>query len=360
MKLGARIIKTGVAIVFALFIADILNLPSPVFAGIAAIFAIQPSIYRSYLTVVEQIQSNIIGAIIAVAFSLVFGNHYIAVGFAAIVAITIMLKFKLEKTISLALVTVIAIMEVQGDEFITFALIRFATVLVGVIAAFVVNLVFVPPKYEAKLFNAIHFTQDEIIRWIRIAVRNASDHGSTKHAIDQMKDRLIRIDQLYLFFKEERGYTKKSIHIKGRKLVVYRELISASYKSLDTLKRLHLHENEFIQLPDHFKMMIKERLDALLTYHEQLHLKFIGKLKPEHTEWNENEALVQRQEVMDIFVHQITITKEEEEFSSYHLLHLLSSILEYEEQLEHLEMLITSYQTFHGQELTVEIEETPF
>ena len=70
MKLGARVFKTGVAIVFSLFIADLLQLPSPVFAGIAAIFAIQPSIYRSYLTVIEQVQSNLIGAAIAVVFAL--------------------------------------------------------------------------------------------------------------------------------------------------------------------------------------------------------------------------------------------------------------------------------------------------
>ncbi|CAM5648020.1 Aromatic acid exporter family protein OS=Lysinibacillus sphaericus OX=1421 GN=LYSIN_04008 PE=3 SV=1 [Lysinibacillus sphaericus] len=37
MKLGARVFKTGVAIVFALFVAELLQLPSPVFAGIAAI-----------------------------------------------------------------------------------------------------------------------------------------------------------------------------------------------------------------------------------------------------------------------------------------------------------------------------------
>ena len=42
MQLGARVLKTGVAIVFALFLAQLLNMPSPVFAGIAAIFAIQP------------------------------------------------------------------------------------------------------------------------------------------------------------------------------------------------------------------------------------------------------------------------------------------------------------------------------
>lgn len=49
MQVGARVLKTGVAIVIALFLAEFFKLPSPVFAGIAAIFAIQPSIYRSYI-----------------------------------------------------------------------------------------------------------------------------------------------------------------------------------------------------------------------------------------------------------------------------------------------------------------------
>lgn len=360
MKLGARIFKTGVAIVFSLFLADLLQLPNPVFAGIAAIFAIQPSIYRSYKTATEQIQGNLIGAVIAVIFSLVFGKDYVIVGFAAIITITIMLKLKLEKALTLALVTVIAIMEIQGDDFLVFALLRFATILVGVISAFIVNLVFLPPKFENKLFNAIHYTQDEIIRWLRIAVRQASDHKSTKQTIHQLKERLVRVDQLYSFFKEERGYTKKSVHTKGRKLVVYRELISTSYKSLDVLKKLHLHEHELTHLPEHFRMMIQERLDALLTYHEQLHLKFIGKLRPEHIEENDTEAFIQRQEVMDIFVKQINITQMEEEFSSYHLLHLISSMLKYEEQLEHVDKLITSYQNFHSEELTVQMEESPY
>ena len=228
MKLGARIFKTGVAIVFALLVAELLQLPNPVFAGIAAIFAIQPSIYRSYLTVIEQVQSNLIGAAVAVVFALLFGNNIVAIGFAAIVAITIMLSFKLEKTISLALVTVIAIMEIQGEDFLTFALIRFLTILVGVLSAFIVNMVFIPPKFETKLFNSIHFTQDEIIRWIRICVRHASDHQSTKQAIAQIENRLSRIDQIYSFFKEERVYTKKSLYSKGRKTVVYRELIAIS------------------------------------------------------------------------------------------------------------------------------------
>lgn len=208
MKFGARILKTGVAIVFALFLAELFNLPSPVFAGIAAIFAIQPSIYRSYLTILEQVQGNLIGAIVAVVFGLLFGHHLVAIGIAAILVIGITMKLKLEKSLTLALVTVVAIMEFQGDDFLTFALIRFTTVMVGVFAAFIVNLVFLPPRYEIKLFKNINSMQDDIIRWSRLAVRQASEHTSTKIALTKLKSRLSQIDVLYELYKEERRYLK--------------------------------------------------------------------------------------------------------------------------------------------------------
>lgn len=267
MKLGARVFKTGVAIVFALFIAELLKLPSPVFAGIAAIFAIQPSIYRSYQTIVEQVQANIIGATIAVIFGLLFGHHVVAIGIAVIIAIGLMLKFRLEKSLSLALVSVVAIMEFQGDDFLTFGLIRFVTILVGVLAAFVVNLVFLPPKYEVKLFRKIYILQDDIIRWTRLAVRQASEHTSTKTALSKFKNRMLRVDTLYDLYKEERNYFKNKKYVKARKLVVYRQMILTSKKSLELLQRLHNHENELAQLPTQFHLMIQERLDSLLTYH---------------------------------------------------------------------------------------------
>lgn len=357
MKLGARIFKTGIAIVFALFLAQLLELPNPVFAGIAAIFAIQPSIYRSYLTIVEQLQGNLIGAAVAVTLVLVFGNQLVFVGLAAVIIILIMLKLGLEKSISLALVTMIAIMEIKGDDFLAFALMRVGTILIGVLAAFVVNLVFMPPKYETKLFQALHQTQDEIIRWTRLAGRQASEHIATKKALKMIKERLSQIDQLYSLFQEERSYFRKKKTAKARKLVLYRQMIATSRSSYDVLKRLHQFENELINLPEHFRIMIQERLEALLTYHEQLHLKFLGKLKSDKFDGELQKEFIQRHEVMEIFVKEIAIAKEDEEFSAYHLLHILSAILNYEEQLEHLDSLISSYNKRYEHEANTKLEE---
>ncbi|GGG32380.1 UPF0421 protein YgaE [Lysinibacillus alkalisoli] len=360
MKLGARVLKTGVAIVFALFLAELFHLPAPIFAGIAAIFAIQPSIYRSYLTIIEQFQANLIGASVAVIFGLVFGHQIVAIGIAVIITISIMLKLGLEKSLSLALVTVVAIMEVQHEDFLTFALIRFATILVGVLAAFIVNLVFLPPRYETKLFKKIYFLQDDIIRWTRLAIRQASEHASAKAALSKFNTRMSRVEILYGFYKEERSYFGHKKFVKARKLVVYRQMITTSKKSLELLQRLHKHENEIAQLPDQFHLMIQERLDFLLTYHEQLLLKYTGKLKVDHTEWDDKVDYIQRTELMDIFIKQISLAYEEEEdteFSSYHLLYILSRILDYEENLEHLDTLIVSYLNYHSEELNIEFEE---
>lgn len=62
---------------------------------------------------------------------------------------------------------------------------------------------------------------------------------------------------------------------------------------------------------------------------------------------------------MEIFINQITYAHAEgdTEFSSYHLLYILSRILDYEENLEHLDTLIVSYQSHHGEEINLEIEE---
>ncbi|ANU11686.1 hypothetical protein A1A1_14509 [Planococcus antarcticus DSM 14505] len=358
MRLGARILKTGVAISMALFLANLLELPSPVFAGVAAIFAIQPSIYRSYLTLLDQIYGNLIGAAIAIIFVLTLGSNYLTIGAAAILAIVLMLKLKLENTVPLTLVTMIIIMDSHSTDFLTFASLRISTVMLGILSAFVVNMIFLPPKYETRLFTSIHEVSEEVIRWIRVSIRHASDHASVKEDIDKLTEKLLKVDQWYSFYKEERSYTKKQQYAKARKLVLYRQMIATSKKSLEVLRRLNRFENELIELPEHFHMMVQERLESLASYHEQLYMKYVGKLRPEHSEGSGADAIIKRNEVMTIFVKEINLAHEEneDEFSVYHLMHVLSAILDYEEQLEHLDLLIIAYLNYHSEEVDSDLE----
>jgi uncharacterized membrane protein YgaE (UPF0421/DUF939 family) len=356
MKLGARIFKTGIAIVLSLYLAQLLHSPSPVFAGIAAIFAIQPTIYRSYLTIVEQIQGNLIGAILAVIFVLLLGNHFIIIGLAAIIVISINLKLKIENTIGLSLVTLVSIMETPGTDFIPFAGIRFSTIMIGVFSAFIVNLVFLPPKYENKLYFKISWTTEEIIRWIRLSTRHDFDHHLLKADIEKLKDNLITIGQFYLMYKEERSYFKKNSFEKSRKLVIFRQMTSTAKRALDTLKKLHRFENEILHLPESFQQAIQEQLDSVIYHHEQLMLRFIGKV-PAPLDNNETTTFINNKELFDLFLNHQSLYSNQDDLHLYHTMQIISSIIDYGEQVEHLDTLITSFHSFHDNEVTIEQKE---
>ncbi|WP_053365282.1 aromatic acid exporter family protein [Bacillus sp. FJAT-27245] len=356
MKLGARILKTGIAIMLALLLCKLLNVPSPVMAGIAAIFAVQPTIYRSYQSILEQVQGNLIGAIFATTFVMLLGNHIVVIGIAVIIVITINLRLKLENTIGLSLVTLISIMESPGDQFLEFAAIRFSTIMLGVFSAFVVNLVFLPPRYENRLYHKISGTTEDIIRWIRLTARNASDHNLIKNEIEKLRDILSKADVTYTMYKEERKYFKREDAVKARKLVIYRHMLSTSGKALETLNRLHRFENEYNFLPEHYRQSIQEQLDCLITVHEQIMLKYIGKVRQEASQENPVQCLDKR-EVFRLFIARQKEYEEEDDNHLYHTMQIISAILDYGEHVEHLDTLVTSFLSYHQGENEVEIEE---
>ncbi|KPD36973.1 hypothetical protein AN475_08010 [Bacillus amyloliquefaciens] len=353
MKLGARIFKTGIAITLALYLASWIGLPSPIFAGIAAIFAIQPSIYRSFLIIIDQVQANIIGAVIATVFGLIFGPSPIMIGLTAVIVITIMLKLKIEHTISIALVTVIAILETPGNSFLTFALIRTSTVILGVLSSFIVNLVFLPPKYETKLtHHTVEYT-DEIMKWIRLTMRQSTEHSILKEDIEKLKEKMMKLDHTYLLYKEERSYFKKTTYVKSRKLVLFRQAIITANRALDTLKKLHRYENEIYHMPEEFQETLTEEIDYLLHWHERILMRTVGKIKPHDDD--AEESIRYKQLLTKSFLKNQQNC--EDELLDYNMLSIMAAVAEYREQLEHLDTLITSFQTYHPKDSELETDE---
>ncbi len=352
MKLGARILKTGIAITLALILATAFQLPSIAFAGISAIFAIQPTIYRSYLSIIEQIQANIIGAVLAISFGLIFGSHPVITGITAIIVIGLNIKLKSENTIPVALVTVIAILESPGENFTEVALIRFFTILLGVLAAFIVNLVFIPPKYEKKLYLRITENAENIIKWIRISLRKSSEHNILKDEIDKLKDEMLKQDILYRNYKEERNYFKRESYAKSRKLVLFRQMITTTNRAFFTLKRLHRLENELVQLPENLQKGLFDELEYLLYVHEETLLRFIGKIKTQPSTKLIDEGKFNKKQLMDAFMDYY----KDHPTEYHHLLPLISTIIDYSEQIEHLETLISSFHSYHKKENEVKID----
>ncbi|WP_173917118.1 aromatic acid exporter family protein [Halobacillus sp. Marseille-Q1614] len=345
MKLGARMMKTGLAAAVALYIASLFGFFSPLLAAIAAVFSIQPSIYRSYQSIVEQIQGNIIGAVIAVIAVFTLGNDPFIVAFAIIIVIGVTMNLKMnENTISLAAVAVIALMDSTDQTFIYFAASRLSSLLLGILAAFIVNLVFLPPRYETRLFSKVDSATNDILQWLRVTTRQLSDEPALKYEITRIQDNIRWLDHTYLLYSEERTYFKGARFSKGRKLVLFRQLITTTKKSFDVLKAFHRLEHKIEQIPLDFQDTLVKELDKLINAHEKLLLSLKGRIKQTH---RQSLRQIEEPDITLVVDQLMKVYEESNSTDKLIFLPLASQLMEYYEQLEKLKRLLKSYQKYH-------------
>ncbi|GAE26396.1 putative lipoprotein SAV1865 [Halalkalibacter wakoensis JCM 9140] len=357
MKLGARIFKTGLAVMLSLYLAIWLGLEPPMFAALASAIAVQPSLYRTFQTILEQIQANIIGAFLAVIFVMTFGHDPFVVGLVVVLAISIILKVKLEPTtIPLAIMTVIVIMESPADDFILFAAGRFGLILIGVLAAFIINLLFLPPKYETKLYHKLLSATEDINQWTMLLIRHAADHRALKKDLNRLEEKMVKLENIYLLYKEERNYFMKNKYGKARKVVLYRQMLVTAKKALFVLKNLEKRTEELNLLPEETHQKFEKQLQYLTSYHDRILLRYIGRTHTNHSDELIEKMNAGKEELMSYYIS--LQTQPCIDYNQWlHLLPAVSQMIEYQEQLEHLDHLVESFFTYHQEENEVKIRE---
>ncbi|ELK48807.1 aromatic acid exporter family protein [Halobacillus sp. ACCC02827] len=345
MKLGARMMKTGLAVGVALYIGHMVGFVSPLLAAIAVVFSIQPSIYRSYQSIIEQLQGNTIGAIIAIVAVFTLGNDPFIVGFTIIIVIGVTTTLRMnENTISLAVVAVIALMDSTDQTFLYFAGSRFTSMLIGILAAFIVNLVFLPPRYETRLFMKIDSATTDILQWLRVTTRQLSDEPALKYEITRIQDNMRWVDHTYLLYSEERTYFKGTRFSKGRKLVLFRQLITTTKKSFDVLKAFYRLEHKIEQIPEDFQDALVQELDKLINAHEKLILSLKGRIKRTH---KQSLRQIEEPDIPLLVERLVHVYEENNNPDKLVFLPLASQLMEYYYQLEKLKRLLKSYQNHH-------------
>ena len=75
-KIGMRTIKTGLAVAVSLFIAQLMNLKSPIFVGIAAIVSMQTTVNESLVAGKNRMLATFVGAVIGLIFSYILPYNY--------------------------------------------------------------------------------------------------------------------------------------------------------------------------------------------------------------------------------------------------------------------------------------------
>ncbi|UBH12707.1 FUSC family protein [Macrococcus armenti] len=355
MKLGARIFKTGIAIIVALFIAHQINAPGAIVAGISALFAMQPNVYRSFKTIIEQFQGNLIGAVLAVAMATLFGFHIVIIGITSIILISILQRLNLSHVTGLAVVTQLIIMDHQDGDFIQSAILRFTFVMIGVISAFVVNTLFLPPKFESKIYYQCLNISSDIFKWIRLEINGSTEFHAVKRDIDNIRNRIEKLEEQYNLYKEERAYTKKDSIRNLRKKIIFKETVLATRRAHDVLRKMHRYENDVINLPEELKVQIKFELDELMTLHEELLMRISKKVPATKHDCQTVITDPYKLNIMDAFLEEINANPSDD-YSKEHIFVIIGTLFDYRDKLEHLDSITHSFYKYHKEDKKFRIE----
>jgi len=328
VTIGARVVKTGIAVALALYITQQLGLKGVTIAGVAAIFAIQPSVYKSWQHMLEQVQTNTLGAILALGVSLVVPVNEVVVGLTCIAVILVTLALRMESTVALTLVTTIVVLEAGGDW--TYALERFSTILIGIAAAFLVNAIVLPPNHRKQFLDGYREALGTMSLLLRTAVSDELKESEAKTQRDRLNDTVRKTSERYGMLEEEWRKWKRFRPQPGRHLVIQKQMVRAMTLGLLVLDAVQTHY--FPQRKDDSAdRVFDEALEELNRYHEYVMLKYEGKTKPGDQLYDRIGELTER------LLREAIRSVGGDERSGVSLVVVASAIYEYGRQLRRLD-----------------------
>jgi uncharacterized membrane protein YgaE (UPF0421/DUF939 family) len=337
MTIGARVLKTGLAVAIALWVGSLIGLTSPLMSAIAAIFTIQPSIYRSWKQVLEQVQSNLLGAAIAIGAVWLVGTSPITVGIVCICVILLCLRIGTDETIGLTLVTVVVIMEAGGQHGWLVAAERLGAIMTGIVAAFVVNVAVAPPRHMRRFVKQVREAQSIMSRLLRTAVSNELRENVFRNEQDALTKQIRKLEEFYELFAEERVWGRNTRMDRARLLVVYRGMLDSLERGMSLI--LAVEDHYFaVRTAKDWNRLIDRQIESLCGYHEQLMWKWEGQMKPGAS------ASAPPPEASALLTDMIAdLSDANDPNARARLLVVTSSVFSYEERLRRLDKMMEHY-----------------
>lgn len=342
MNIGARILKTGISVGLAIFISQLLNLESGVFSAISAFIAIQPSVYRSWQYLGEQFKANTIGVLLALTGFVAFGNNPVVIGMVVIISLLVSIKLKLKSTsINLGAITVIAIMAVEHADFFALAGNRFLSIFIGVMSAIIINVIFLPPKYEDKLLHHVEKTSEQISILLRTFLQEELEIKAYKESKKIMMENINKANELFDYYKDEfHKPLNQAKYAEAKKLVIYKRMINLLKKEKDLIETIEIHQTQIKKLPSDVQEKIKQQLHHITTYDVKLYMKFEEKIKSNSSS-NTKLVMLQNNDELKRILYNCNETHfltKEFDFNIF----LLADMLEVATELVRLDTLISN------------------
>ncbi|MDD2446435.1 MAG: aromatic acid exporter family protein [Tissierellia bacterium] len=270
-KIGLRTLKTSLAVGISMLTVDLLNLHSPLFAGIGAISSMQSSVSESLKSGKNRMLGTIVGAVVGIIFSALLPHNYISLSIGIILTIYINNYFGWKKTLQLACYVYISIFLNDVEDRIPYTTNRLLSTFVGIVVATLINYFIAAPDIKKEFIEQ----KNDIYEKYKSLVFNLVNTNIEILYADITSD-LNRLEESFDLYKQEINYNfSKSRISKGSNSIIRMvEEISTDIHTMIILDMKPLLNEENILLFENlysieYTPIERERseLDIVYNYH---------------------------------------------------------------------------------------------
>lgn len=231
--IGARVIKTCVAVAISILIAKGLDLYTYHFAGIIAVLSVQPSLYRSLRNGVQQTASAVIGAVLGAIALFTLGGSFLAMGFITFLLMAFHVYIKWTTSLLVSVVIAINTMGTIGHNFWEAAYNQILLVLIGTGVGALINLIHKPVHQERAevILNQAEGMLRALLHYIYLDLEQnrMTPYASMKNQFDEIRMYIKKGKEISGLINEDRKFRKSSF-----------KNTSTIFKSFETmLERIH-------------------------------------------------------------------------------------------------------------------------
>ncbi|HWQ61638.1 MAG TPA: aromatic acid exporter family protein [Negativicutes bacterium] len=196
MKIGARVIKTGIAVAITMFLCRFLGLEPAFFGAVSAVINIQPSIFLTMREARNQIFVHVLGVGSGFLFGYFIGVNPLSAGLIVVLLIPLLSKLKLNNGITMGIVAALFVLSSNTDEFMVHALARTGVIFVGLGSAMLVNVFLWPPRYGEQLRERLRQSNEAAVLYFCRAVQEyvSLDAGEFHIAADE-RERVCKLNK---------------------------------------------------------------------------------------------------------------------------------------------------------------------
>lgn len=161
IHVGLRTIKTALAVMLALAVAELLGSAMPIFSAIGAISAMSRTLGDALTACLTQLAGCVTGCVIGCLFLLMFPfESPLLIGLGIVLVILLGLRLHLEFAIPLSCIVFVSICLYDAGSPFFYSAARFGDTSIGLLIALAVNMLIKPYNNRAQIANMLtHFVQ---------------------------------------------------------------------------------------------------------------------------------------------------------------------------------------------------------